>query len=278
MKTINYLLCAMLMAVLYSCSTPKDIVYFQDAYAVEGMTLQAEQTFRLRPEDKINIVVNSKDPNLEALFTLVVPGQRHTLGATVTPQTTAGKTSNGSTSAIAYTVDKEGRIEFPYLGLLKVAGMTRQDVATMIKQKLIEQNLVNDPIVTVEYVNMGVSVLGEVKNSGRIDIDKDHFTILDAISHAGDLTINGMRNNVMVLRQVNGVQQVYFVDLCSAKSVLQSPAYYLQQDDVVYVSPNKRRQRDSNVNGNSVFTPAFWVSILSLLATGTALVLNIINK
>lgn len=278
MKTINYLFCAMLMAVLYSCSTPKDIVYFQDAYAVEGMTLQAEQTFRLRPEDKINIVVNSKDPNLEALFTLVVPGQRHTLGATVTPQTTAGKTSNGSTSAIAYTVDKEGRIEFPYLGLLKVAGMTRQDVATMIKQKLIEQNLVNDPIVTVEYVNMGVSVLGEVKNSGRIDIDKDHFTILDAISHAGDLTINGMRNNVMVLRQVNGVQQVYFVDLCSAKSVLQSPAYYLQQDDVVYVSPNKRRQRDSNVNGNSVFTPAFWVSILSLLATGTALVLNIINK
>lgn len=278
MKTINYLFCAMLMAVLYSCSTPKDIVYFQDAYAVEGMTLQAEQTFRLRPEDKINIVVNSKDPNLEALFTLVVPGQRHTLGATVTPQTTAGKTSNGSTSAIAYTVDKEGRIEFPYLGLLKVAGMTRQDVATMIKQKLIEQNLVNDPIVTVEYVNMGVSVLGEVKNSGRIDIDKDHFTILDAISHAGDLTINGMRNNVMVLRQVNGVQQVYFVDLCSAKSVLQSPAYYLQQDDVVYVSPNKRRQRDSNVNGNSVFTPAFWVSIVSLLATGTALVLNIINK
>lgn len=278
MKTINYLFCAMLMAVLYSCSTPKDIVYFQDAYAIEGMTLQAEQTFRLRPEDKINIVVNSKDPNLEALFTLVVPGQRHTLGATVTPQTTAGKTSNGSTSAIAYTVDKEGRIEFPYLGLLKVAGMTRQDVATMIKQKLIEQNLVNDPIVTVEYVNIGVSVLGEVKNSGRIDIDKDHFTILDAISHAGDLTINGMRNNVMVLRQVNGVQQVYFVDLCSAKSVLQSPAYYLQQDDVVYVSPNKRRQRDSNVNGNSVFTPAFWVSILSLLATGTALVLNIINK
>lgn len=278
MKKINYLFCAMLMAVLYSCSTPKDIVYFQDAYAVEGMTLQAEQTFRLRPEDKINIVVNSKDPNLEALFTLVVPGQRHTLGATVTPQTTAGKTSNGSTSAIAYTVDKDGRIEFPYLGLLKVAGMTRQDVATMIKQKLIEQNLVNDPIVTVEYVNMGVSVLGEVKNSGRIDIDKDHFTILDAISHAGDLTINGMRNNVMVLRQVNGVQQVYFVDLCSAKSVLQSPAYYLQQDDVVYVSPNKRRQRDSNVNGNSVFTPAFWVSILSLLATGTALVLNIINK
>ena len=271
----NHLLVLLIgVLVLCSCTTPKNIVYFQDLNAVDNLAVQTEQSFRLRPEDKINIIVNSKDPSLEALFTLTSPNQRYTLGASSMPQTVAVKNGVTGQQPVAFTVDAGGNIYFPYLGEVHVAGMTRMEVAALIRQSLMNLSLVNDPVVTVEYVNMAISVLGEVKNAGRMDIYKDHFTILDAIAQAGDLTINGQRENVMVIRQENGSQHTYFIDLCSNKSVVESPAYYLRQNDVVYVSPNTRRQRDANASGNTIFTPSFWISAASLLTTITALLIK----
>lgn len=261
-------------AGLSSCSTPKDITYFQDASLLNGMAVQAEQQLRLRPEDKINIVVNSSNPMLEQQFTLTASNSNYVLGSAVSPKTVAGKNASGYTQMVAYTVDEQGTIEFPVLGKISVGGKTRKEVAQYIQDRLIARELVSDPIVTVEYVNMGVNVLGEVNKAGHQDITKDHFTIIDALATAGDLTINGNRRNVMVTRQVDGENQVYSLDLTNMQSLLNSPAYYLQQNDLVYVSPNNKRKREANASGNTFNNPSIWISIASLLTTITALIVK----
>ena len=267
------LLLVVTSAWLLSCSTPKDVTYFQDAEALSGMALQAERQFRLRPEDKINIVVNSSNPMLEKQFTLTTLNTQYVLGSSVTPKTSSNS-SPGNGQMVAYTVDEQGTIDFPILGKISVLGKTRTEVAQYIQDRLVARELVSDPIVTVEYVNLGVNVLGEVARAGHVDINKDHFTILDALSRAGDLTINGNRKKVLVTRQVDGVNQVYAVDLTNMQTLLNSPAYYLQQNDLVYVGPTDKRKRETRAAGNTFNTPAVWISLASLLTTITALILK----
>ncbi len=267
LRLTSYMIAMSLLLILASCSTPQNITYFQDAAALQNMALQAEQQFRLRPEDKINIIVNSSNPMLQQQFTLSTTSSlNYTLGASVTPVTTSGRAS-GSSQPIAYTVDEQGTIEFPVLGKISVLGKTRKEVAQYIQDRLIARDLVSDPIVTVEYVNLGINILGEVMTPGRINITKDKFTIIDAISAAGDLTINGLRENVMVTRQVDGVNKVYTINLTNMQSVLQSEAYYLQQNDLVYVAPNAKKQREAAATGNTFNTPGFWMSLTSLAVT-----------
>lgn len=273
---ISWLIALIFLFVLgmSSCSTPTNIAYFQDAESIRGMALQTEQLFRLRPEDKINIVVNSADPMLVQQFNLITrTHSNQTLGASVLPLTSSGgNTTNGQT--VAYTVDDQGDINFPVLGKVSVFGKTRKEVAEYIQDRLIARDLVKDPIVTVEYVNMGVDVLGEVNKPGHIDILKDHFTIIDAISRAGDLTINGRRDYVMVSREVEGEDQTFIINLTNRREMLSSPAYYLQQNDVVYVSPNDKRMREAKSTGNTFNQPTVWISLASLLTTITALILR----
>ncbi|MGM9733875.1 MAG: polysaccharide biosynthesis/export family protein [Prevotella sp.] len=258
----------LLTALLYSCSTPKDIAYFQDAAALNGMALQMEQKFRLRPEDKINIIVNSSNPLLEQQFTLTAKTNGNSsLGADVKPETTAGGSSGGNGMLLAYTVDEQGTIDFPLLGKVRVEGMTRSEVASYIKGRLVERELVSEPIVTVEYVNLSVNVLGEVGKPGNVPITKDHFTIVDALSRAGDMNINGNRRAVMVNRNNDGVNEVYYIDMTNMQQALLSPAYYLQQNDVVYVVPNNKKKRESTDMGNTFHSPYIWLSIASLLAS-----------
>lgn len=123
----------------------------------------------------------------------------------------------------------------------------------------------------MEFANLCISVLGEVNSPGRFNIDRDRLTILDALSMAGDLTIYGNRNKVMVLRQEGGTQRVYGVDLTSGEYVYTSPVYYLQQNDVVYVEPNSMRARQSTVNGNNVRSTSFWISLASFLTSLTTI-------
>lgn len=124
-----------------------------------------------------------------------------------------------------------------------------------------------DAVVIVEFLNMGVSVIGEVNRPGHFSIDRDHLTLLDALSMAGDLTIYGKRENVLVVRQENGGETCYRVNLCDARSLQASPAYYLKQNDIVYVEPNAMRARQSTVNGNNLRSTSFWMSLASLLTT-----------
>ena len=275
MRHLKYISFIILLLILGSCSAPKNVAYFQDAELIRGMALQEERPLRLRPNDKINIVVSSADPLLMQQFNLYAnTANSRSLGTTVTPQTSSGNVSSTGGLMLAYTVDEQGDINFPVLGKVSVNGLTRKDVAAYLRNRLVTRDLVKDPIVTVEYVNLSVKVLGEVNRPGRIDILRDNYTILDAIADAGDLTINGQREKVIVQRDVDGENQTYVINLCSLQDMLSSPAYFLQQNDVVYVTPNSKRQRESNSTGNTFSQPGFWISIASLLTTVVALIIR----
>lgn len=251
-------------ALLGSCATPK-VAYFQDVQPGTPEQVLNRLDIRVRPEDKISILVSSKDPLLSSLFNL----------SSVSSTAAGGSANVSQSNAPGYTVDKSGNIDFPVLGAVHVAGMTREEIASYIKEELVEKNLVKDPIVTVEFQNLTVSVLGEVASPGRYNIDKDRLSLLDAISMAGDLTINGKRDNVLVQREENGKKVLYKVNLNSGLDLYASPVYYLQQNDIIYVEPNSMRARQATVNGNSIRTPSFWISLVSLATTVTVLIVSL---
>ncbi len=258
MKFCKIILVAASVLVLGSCSTPKQISYFQDLRPGESeLTLTAPTEIKIQPKDKLSILINSQDLRLTNLFNLPIVSQQ--VGQKSSQYTTRGLSG--------YTVDSKGDIDFPVLGALHVQDMTREEVATYIKKELQSHDLIKDPVVTVEFMNLSVNVMGEVNNPGRYNIDKDHLTILDALSQAGDLTIYGKREKVLVLRMEEGKQHVYGINLCSADHLYSSPVYYLQQNDVVYVEPNDTKARQSTVNGNNVRSTSFWISLASLLTT-----------
>ena len=253
---VSYGLAMVVSVMLFSCSTPKNISYLQNM-PDEAVFDDVNQVIRLQPGDKISIVVKSKDPLLSELFNLSVTSYR------------VGSITNSSYSQYisCYSVASDGRIDFPVLGKVSVTGMTRQQIAETIKQRLVAENLVKDPVVTVEFENLHFSVMGEVSRPGQYNIDYDKISLLDALSKAGDLTIYGRRDNVLVIREQDGKKYSYRVDLTDTNSVMNSPVAYLQQNDVVYVDPNNVRKRQSTVNGNNVLSTSFWISVASLITS-----------
>ena len=258
-----------------SCSTPKNVTYFPELY--NGSMVQAERILdiRVKPEDKLSIVVSTQDPSLNSLFNLVST-QNRIEQTTSSTKTVGGAASGGSSQLSLYTIDSYGDINFPVLGKLHIAGLTRQQIAEKIAEDLMKSALVTDPIVSVEFANAGVSIIGEVKSPGRYEFNKDHLTIIDAIAMAGDLTMNGMRENILVMRNLGGGrQEAYRVNLLNAQELASSPAFYLQQDDMIYVEPNDKAKRETTPNGNTPYTPSFWVSIGSFAVTIATLIITL---
>ena len=260
------------LAALASCATPANIAYFQDAVNDTTLTPAKARPIRLKPNDQISVIVNSRDPQVTAMFNL--PYYTTRIGETQTLTSTAGTGSSLTTSnsISGYTVDANGYIDFPVIGPVLVADRTREQAAEHIKELLIESRQIKDPVVTVEFMNLGFSVLGEVNRPGRFKIDRDRFTILDAIGLAGDLTINGQREDVTLIRHDGKKDHVYKLNLLDARQMYASPAFYIQQGDVIYVTPNDKRRREATINGNNVRSSSFWISIGSL-ATSIAVLL-----
>jgi polysaccharide export outer membrane protein len=260
------------LAALASCATPANIAYFQDAVNDTTLTPAKARPIRLKPNDQISVIVNSRDPQVTAMFNL--PYYTTRIGETQTLTSTAGTGSSLTTSnsISGYTVDANGYIDFPIIGPVLVADRTREQTAEHIKELLIESRQIKDPVVTVEFMNLGFSVLGEVNRPGRFKIDRDRFTILDAIGLAGDLTINGQREDVTLIRHDGKKDHVYKLNLLDARQMYASPAFYIQQGDVIYVTPNDKRRREATINGNNVRSSSFWISIGSL-ATSVALLI-----
>ena len=262
--------CSLLTAfLLFSCATPDKIAYFQDTAGQDKTINLPQATIRLQPGDMISIVVNTKDAESAGMLNLPYITQR--LGAS----SREGAYSNEQMSG--YTLDPKGDIDFPIVGKIHLAGLTRSEASEMVKKVLLENHLVSEvfnPVVTVEFMNLGISIMGEVARPGHFALNKDNLNILDALSMAGDLTIYGNRENVRVIRTEGDVQKTYNVDLTSAESTLSSPVYYLKQDDIIYVEPNDVKMRQSTVNGNNVRSTAFWISLASLFAT----IINIITR
>lgn len=259
---------AALSLALGSCRAPRDVTYFSGLDGGARTELSAAADITVRPDDRLSIVVASKDPQLASLFNLPMVAQR--VGQPGVESSAAGRSSN---EVASYVVDPYGDIRFPVLGTLHIGGMRRAEVADYIRGELTGRNLVKDPVVVVDFLNHGVSVLGEVNRPGRVTFDRDRFTLLDALAGAGDLTIQGRRTDVLVLRhEEDGRRTSYRVDLTDGEGTMRSPAYWLRQDDVVYVSPNDVRKRQTTANGSTPLTPSFWISIASLLTTVAVLI------
>lgn len=255
---------ALLALLLCGCQTPQ-VAYFADLQHGQSEFVQQTLTIRLRPEDKLSIVVKSMDPQLSELFNLSIASHRIGYSSSM---------SSYNNQMSVYTIDSQGEIDFPVLGRLKVEGLTREEVARLVKDSLVSKNLVKDPVVTVEYANLGFDVMGEVNRPGRYTFDRDKLTLLDALSMAGDLTIQGMRERVMVIREEGGKRTSYVVNLKSGRDLLTSPVFYLHQNDVVYVAPNDYRSRQTTVNGNTVRSSSFWISLTSLAVSVAILVMK----
>ena len=246
--------------ILTSCSSPKNIAYMQNAvYGQEEVIVNLNE-IKIQPHDQLSIVVSCKEPELAQLFNLVQANKRVGQGAQ--------QQSQGNISV--YTVNNSGDINFPMLGDIHIAGLNRQQISEKIAKDLIEGRWVSDPVVSVEFVNLHFSVVGEVSNPGAYAINDDKVTLLEAISRAGDLTEYGERE-VTVIREQDGKRTKYLVDL-KDDNLFKSPAFYLQQNDVIYVQPNKAMARKSEDNPNNFKSIGLWTSIASLIVTIAVLI------
>lgn len=249
------------LLLLCSCKSP-NVSYFNDFSDRQLQAVDQVVDIRLQPGDKISIVVKSKDQTLANLFNL----------SYVTHRIGANQNQRHNDYVCVYTIDHNGDIDFPVLGTMHVAGLHRDELGEKIKKELVSQNLVKDAVLIVDYMNLGFNVMGEVNNPGRYSFDRDRLTILDALSMAHDLTIQGSREDVLVIRETEQGRMTYRINLKEGKELLQSPAFYIQQNDVIYVSPNKFRSRQTVVNGNNVLSAPFWISVASLLTSIAVLI------
>ena len=253
----------LLLVALSSCSTPYNVAYFQDMPLEKRVPIVKPQSIRLHPADKVSILVSTRDASLSQLFSLHSNYSINNAGSSMS-------SSSGSQPS-EYTVGSDGYINFPILGRLNVLNKTREELQDYIKEELIAQNLVKDPIVTVEFVNLNVLMMGAT-GAQRIQIDRDQFTILDAITQAGDLDITGQRENIRVIRESGANQRTaYEVNLCSAEELYNSPVYYLQQNDIVYVEPSDKVKRTTTEYGSSMVNYTFWVGLLTSALTVIAI-------
>lgn len=250
-----------------SCSTYKKINYLQDIVPDKTERIAINKGILIQPKDMISIVVSSRNPELALMFNL--PVISYQAGSEVV-------SGQGSQRLLGYVVDNDGNIDFPVLGLVHAAGLTRWELANEIKERIVGMDYIKDPVVTVEFMNFKISVMGEVTSPGTYNIEGDKITLLQALSLAKDLTIFGRRDNVSVIREQGGERTVYQVDLRSA-SLFESPAYYLQQNDIVYVEPNKVRAGQSTINENNIKSVSLWVSIGSFFTSLAVLVVNLLN-
>ncbi len=271
---LKLLLMAVLAVGAASCGhkTYKNIAYFQDVEEDMSLPMDVNRGIVIQPQDKISIVVSTRNSALAQPYNL--PRVTYNLGA---ENDDVG--GNGNNGVLGYVVDNNGNINMAGLGQLHVAGMNRWELSDYVRQLLIDRNLLTDPNVTVEFMNFKVSVLGEVGSPGTYNISGDKVTILQALSLAGDLTIMGKRDNITVLREQGKERTFYHLDLRDT-DIFNSPAYYLQQSDVVYVYPSKVRAGQSRINENNFRSFNFWVSIPSMvlsMTTSALLILAIRN-
>lgn len=261
----KYIICFVaLVLTLASCKTQKDVAYFQDLTEEGAVVAQAEQFLVFHKGDKLTVNVNSAATPEQAVRYM-------------TPLiTTRGAGIYNSQYQTLFTVDDDGNVTVPGLAPIKAEGLTRSQLATTI-QSMLRAELLKDAVVTVDTYGRFVTVLGEVRSPGRIEMTKDYLTILEALGAVGDLNIQAMRNEIVVLRHEDGQIKNYFVDMRS-KDLMNSPVFYLQQDDVIYVKPNKYRRGQSTVNDNSLRSISTWLSVASVVTSITILITNAVRK
>ena len=247
-KYRNIVILLLLSLLGVSCVSSKKVIYLQDVEVNERIKTASEYKTVIHPDDLLSIIVSCDDFEAATPFNSPMIG----LGREIT------NSQQGAQQG--YIVDKEGYIDFPVLGKLKVEGISRNELAEMLKEKL--SLYLRNPIVTIQFQNFKVTVLGEVKNPGCYQVSSERVSLLDALGMAGDLQINGKRKNVLIMREQGNEKVFARVDLTSS-DYINTPFFYLQQNDVVYVEPNKGRIAGGNAG---TFLPYVLSSLSTLIA------------
>ncbi|WP_338733804.1 polysaccharide biosynthesis/export family protein [Mangrovimonas cancribranchiae] len=255
-KNIKHIVSLLTIALLTSCATTKDLTYFQDEPLSEYHEIEFNTDIFYKPNDKLSIIVSSIDPQASRPFNLPIISEGRSEIIT-----------QGSSKMQTYLVDRNGNIQFPVIGEFKIGGLSRTEATQQLKEQLKEY--LKDPIVNIRIVNFTVTILGEVRNPGTFVLEDEKISLNEALGYAGDLTIHGRRDNVLLIRENNGKKEYAQFDLTSI-SVLNSISYYLEQDDIIYVSPNKAKVRSSSYNQNAVV-------IISAVAALTSIVGLFVN-
>lgn len=250
-----------IVIVLSSCSSNRTVLpYFTDISTVKEGTLPGDVYLsKIQPDDELFISVTSASPEATALYNLPLnnPATKELIGQYVSP------------TAQTYIVDSKGDILFPEIGKMHVAGMDVEQLQEALTKKISKD--VHDPIVRVELVNFKVNVAGEVARPGQISVRRNRYSILDALSAAGDLTQYGERSNILVIREENGEKKYAHLNLNSS-DILTSPYYYVRQNDYIYVEPNKVRQSNSSYNQDN----AFKLSVVSTVVSAASVIASLV--
>ncbi len=245
--------------MLSSCSSQKKFVYLADMEVGEGYPFDTKHEAVVHRDDRLSITVSCKNPELALPFNMS--------GGIFQISSDGKVNATSSESAMSkekgYRVDSDGNIDFPILGTLHVEGMTVGDVTEMIKNKIIEGNYIKEPLVAIEFLNFKYTVLGAVGSNGTFSVDGDRITLLEAIANANDLSMNARIDRVAVIREV-GDERIMFMHNLHSKEIFDSPCFYLQQNDIVYVEP-KYRKRDTV--DNVVRYSSILMGLMSLATT-----------
>lgn len=258
------LLLALPLLLFASCASQKDVPYFQNSKEVDLSKSQYLYDARIMPKDQLTITVSAADDQAVVPFNMTVP----------TPYTVNSRSTYSQPMLQTYLVDNDGNIIFPIVGQLHVGGLTKSQAEEMILNRIkpYMSEAVN-PIVTVRMPGYQISVIGEVARPGTFNVSREKISILEALAQAGDLTIYGQRTNVQLIREDStGRKSIYTFDLTDA-NIINSPHFYLQQNDVIYVTPNKVKAQNSSVGSMTTL----WFSATSILISLTSLLYNILR-
>ncbi|WP_338158543.1 polysaccharide biosynthesis/export family protein [uncultured Phocaeicola sp.] len=265
MKLKHFIVITTAGILFTGCTSYKKVPYMQDPETVNAYGKEIPlYDAKIMPKDLLSITVNTTDPQAAAPFNLTVQ----------TPLNAAIANINTTTqpSLQQYLVNNQGEIDFPVLGRLKVGGMTKNEAEALIREGL-KPYLKETPIVTVRMANYKISVLGEVTRPGTFTVSNEKVNVLEALAMAGDMTVYGVRDNVKLIREdAQGKREIVMLDLTKSDLVL-SPYFYLQQNDILYVTPNKTKARNSDI-GN---TTTVAVSATSILVSIASLIVNIVK-
>ena len=254
-----------LAAGLAGCTSYKNVPYMQDPEVVNNYGKEIPlYDAKIMPKDLLSITVNTTDPQAAAPFNLTVQ----------TPMNAAITNINTTTQPTLqqYLVNNEGNIDFPVLGKLHVGGLTKNEAEKLIREKLATY-LKETPIVTVRMSNYKISVLGEVARPGTFTVSNEKVNVLEALAMAGDMTVYGVRSNVKLIREdADGKREIVQLDLTKSDLIL-SPYFYLRQNDILYVTPNKTKAKSSDIGT----TTTTWISATSIMVSLASLIVNIVR-
>lgn len=254
-----------MVVLLGSCSSGKDVPYFQNIDEISLAGSKGLYDAKIMPKDMLTITVSTTDPAAAAPFNLSVG---NTVGV-------SGQLSNGGGNLQGYLVDNDGNINFPVIGHMHVQGMTKSQCQDMIREKLLPYMAATEnPIVTVRMSSYRVTVTGEVNRPGVIPVSTEKMSIVEALAQAGDLTVYGKRDNIMLIREdETGQKKMVRLNMNDA-NLINSPYYYLQQNDIIYVQPNSVKSKNAGIGPSTTL----WFSFIGIVTSISSLLVNILRN